>query len=53
MKAVCSDVPRYYIVDVKVARIIKIRRTGYKKQHVTVILRINAHRHNYQLIQEA
>jgi hypothetical protein len=52
MKVVCSDVPRYYTVDAKVTRIIKIRSKSYKKQRVTVILRINVHRHNYQLIQE-
>jgi hypothetical protein len=52
MKAVCSDVPRYYIADAKVARIITVRSTGYEKRRVTVALCINARRHNYQLIQE-
>ena len=52
MKAVCSDVPRYYTADDKVAIIIKIRSMGYEKQRVTVILCINSHRHTYQLIQD-
>jgi hypothetical protein len=34
MKAVCSDVTRYYIVDAKVAIIIKIRSTGVMRSSV-------------------
>jgi hypothetical protein len=52
MRAVCSDVPQYYTVDAKVAKIIKIRIMGYEKQRVMVILCIIAHLHNYQLIQQ-